>query len=604
MPISSQPTPPNRRPGPAIDPIVSLAFSIYAAPKRYALLLGSGLSTGAGIPTGWQITLDLVNRLAAVSGETPGDDPEAWYRDRYGESPSYSRLLDELAKRSDDRQSTLRTYIEPDGEDAESGDKQPTAAHNAIASLVHDGFINVIITTNFDRLLERALSDAGVEPVVLSASDQVQGALPPHHTQCTILKLHGDYLNSPIRNTEDELAQYPESVDKFLDRIIDDYGLVICGWSGEWDSALREAIFRAPSRRFTTYWASIDEPSPKATDLIRHRDATRIMINDADTFFRTLTDRVMALAEFTPPHPASTDAAVAVLKRYLSESRFKIQLSDFVTAEVDKLAQRTSREHFPVTQGTPIDASLIRERLDAYEAAAATALSLAMVGGAWSEAEHVRIWQDALRQLERRGEQSGRLTAYLNLEQVPATLLLYALGLGTIHADRLSFLSAILSTPLPRRMGDDPEILRRAGTELPPYMLWRRDAIAGYENRKLPLNDWIHNCLRSYAHELTRDLTTYTEMFDKLEILVALNFAHRPPIPWLGKDEFLLRGAFGYRQENRERIVSEVERSLSLDGDQSPYVASGIFGDSPPECASVLNAFKQNIPRSPFDWGG
>ena len=600
MPISSQPTPPSRLPGPTIDPIVSLAFSIHAAPKRYALLLGSGLSTGAGIPTGWQITLDLVNRLAAVSGETPGDDPEAWYRDRYGEPPSYSRLLDELAKGPDDRQSILRSYIEPRDEDAESGDKQPTAAHNAIASLVRDGFINVIITTNFDRLLERALSDAGVEPVVLSTSNQVQGALSPHHTQCTVLKLHGDYLNSPIRNTEDELAQYEEPVDKFLDRIIDDYGLIICGWSGEWDSALREAIFRAPSRRFTTYWTSIDEPSDKATDLIRHRGATRITINDADTFFRMLADRVMALAEFTPPHPASTDAAVAVLKRYLSESRFKIQLSDFIATEVDKLAQRTSREHFPVSQGTPIDASLIRERLDAYEAAAATALSLAMVGGAWSEAEHVRIWQDALRRLEQRGERSGIMT-YRDLEQVPATLLLYALGLGAIHADRLSFLSAVLSTPLPRRMDDDPDILRRAGTGFPPYMLWRRKPIVGYENRMLPLNDWIHDRLRSHARELTRDSTTYTEMFDKLEILVALNFAHRPPVPWLGKDEFLLRGAFGYRQENREQIISEIERSLSLDGNQSPYVTSGIFGDSPSECASVLDAFKQNIPRSPFD---
>ena len=602
MPISSQPTPPTRRPGPAIDPIVSLAFSIHAAPKRYALLLGSGLSTGAGIPTGWQITLDLVNRLAAVSGETPGDDPEAWYRDRYGESPSYSRLLDELAKGSDDRQSILRAYIEPDGEEAESGDKQPTAAHNAIASLVHDGFINVIITTNFDRLLERALSDAGVEPVVLSASDQVQGALPPHHTQCTILKLHGDYLNSPIRNTEDELAQYPEPVDKFLDRIIDDYGLVICGWSGEWDSALREAIFRAPSRRFTTYWTSIDEPSDKAKDLIRHRDATRITINDADTFFRTLADRVMALTEFTPPHPASTDAAVAVLKRYLSESRFNIQLSDFIRAEVDDVAERTSVDHFPVARSTSPDSSAIRERLDAYAAATGTLVSLAMVAGAWGEAEHARMWRDALVHLGAQPQRDG-LVVYLDLQRIPATLLLYALGLGAVYADRLPFLASILDTSLPRLPGDDLSVRWRAATVLPPYMLSLKEPIHGYENRAFRLSHWLHDRLQPRAHELTRDSDIYTGMFDKLEILVALNSAHRPPDPRFDKDEFILLGAFVLRQENRERIVSEIEESLSLHGDESPYVTSGVFGGSRSECSSVLEAFKRKT-RSSTRWDG
>ena len=602
MPTISQPAPPNRRQGPAIDPIVSLAFSIQAAPRRYALLLGSGLSTGAGIPTGWQIILDLVNKLAAASGETTGDDPEGWYRERYGETPNYSRLLGDLAKTPDDRQSILRAYIEPGEDDAESGGKQPTAAHHAIASLVRDGFINVIITTNFDRLLERALSDVGVEPVVLSTPEQVQGALPPHQAPpCTILKLHGDYLNSTIRNTEAELAQYPPAVDALLDRIIDDYGLVICGWSGEWDSALREAIFRAPSRRFATCWTTIGEPSVKASELIRHRDAEVVPINDADTFFRALTDRVTALSEFTPPHPASTDAAVVVLKRYLSESRFRIQLSDFIKSEVDDVADRTSVDHFPVAPGTPTDASAIRERLDAYAEATGTLVSLAMVAGAWSESEHIRIWRDALRRLAPQASRPG-LTAYLNLEHVPATLLLYALGLGAIHAGRLPFLSDVLSTPLPRHIGDDPDMLRRAGTEFPPYMLWRTEPITGYENRRLPLTDWIHDCLKSHARELTRDSSTYTEMFDKLEILVALNFAHRPPVPWLDKDGFILLGAFGYRQDNREQIVSEIERSLSLDGDQSPYVTSGIFGDSAAECASVLEAFKRKIPRGPFGW--
>ena len=52
-----------------IDPVHSLAFSIQANPGVYAVLVGSGVSRTAKIPTGWEIILDLIRKLAAVHGE-------------------------------------------------------------------------------------------------------------------------------------------------------------------------------------------------------------------------------------------------------------------------------------------------------------------------------------------------------------------------------------------------------------------------------------------------------------------------------------------------------------------------------------------------------
>ncbi len=40
-----------------IDPVHSLAFSIQANPGVYAVLVGSGVSRAAKVPTGWEITL-------------------------------------------------------------------------------------------------------------------------------------------------------------------------------------------------------------------------------------------------------------------------------------------------------------------------------------------------------------------------------------------------------------------------------------------------------------------------------------------------------------------------------------------------------------------
>ena len=80
-----------------IEPMVSLAFTLHANPGAYAALIGSGVSVGAGIPTGWQVVLDLISKLARVVGENPGDDLAAWYQQRFGEEPDYSKLLDALA---------------------------------------------------------------------------------------------------------------------------------------------------------------------------------------------------------------------------------------------------------------------------------------------------------------------------------------------------------------------------------------------------------------------------------------------------------------------------------------------------------------------------
>ena len=269
-----------------IDPIDSLAFSIQANPGVYVLLLGSGVSRAAQIPTGWEITLDLIRKLATASGELAEPDPEQWYREKYGEEPDYSKLIHGLAKTQADRQLLLLPYFEASQQEREESAKQPTAAHRAIAQLVVQGFVKVVVTTNFDRLMERALEDTGISPTVVSSPDQVRGMLPLVHTQHCVIKVHGDYLDTRIRNTPSELNEYPEEFDRLLDQIFDEFGLVVCGWSAGWDVALRDAIVRTPSRRFTTYWSVLGKPSDDARQVIAHRRAEVIDIAGADGILR------------------------------------------------------------------------------------------------------------------------------------------------------------------------------------------------------------------------------------------------------------------------------------------------------------------------------
>ena len=124
------------------DPLESLAVSMHVNRGIYALLLGSGISQSAGIPTGWEIVRDLIRKLARLRGEEhEPSHPEKWFTLTFGKEPDYSEILDELVKSSAERTQLLRSYFEPTDEEREEGLKQPTQAHRAIADLVTKGYV-------------------------------------------------------------------------------------------------------------------------------------------------------------------------------------------------------------------------------------------------------------------------------------------------------------------------------------------------------------------------------------------------------------------------------------------------------------------------------
>lgn len=582
-----------------IDPTDSLAFSIQANRGVYALLIGSGVSRAAQIPTGWDITLDLIRKLAAASGESAEPDPEKWYRAKYDEVPDYSKLIDGLAKTQTERQQLLRPYFEPSEEEREENAKQPTAAHKAIAWLVAQGFVKVIITTNFDRLLEKSLEEVGVEPVVISSEEQVKGMVPLIHTQHCLVKLHGDYLDTRILNTPSELSAYPAEFNRLLDRIFDEFGLVVCGWSADWDFALRDALFRAPSRRFTTYWAAYGQLKDEAQRLITHRRAQVIDIENADKFFGTVQEKVASIEQFSQPHPLSTQAAVASLKRYLPEPRYQIQLSDLIAESVERVVEAVSTSQFDVNSPEP-DTETVTARVRAYEAACSTLLAMAATGGRWAEEGHFGNWRHALERMATLPLVTSK-PMWFGLQRYPATLIFYALGLGALLSDRLHFLGDLFSTEIPSPDGRTATV-----TQILPASCMFRDTVnygqsmmqslEGMENRNTPLSDWIHATVRQHIGITITSDKQYDLMFDKLEILMAFSDAyHRERA---GGPYWAPVGSFVWRSNTRERILREIEESIATRQHESPFVRSGIFGKTADECAASIQQFKEFVTKA------
>lgn len=112
--------------------------------------------------------------------------------------------------------------------------------------------VRVILTLNFDHLTEQALRAEGIEPTVIATPADVAGMAPLHTLDCCVIHLHGDYLNpTSMLNTVAELEAYHPETAALLQRVLEDYGLIVAGWSSRYDPALRAAISAHYPSRYT-----------------------------------------------------------------------------------------------------------------------------------------------------------------------------------------------------------------------------------------------------------------------------------------------------------------------------------------------------------------
>lgn len=284
-------------PSPRIDHRTALASGLFDSPGVYAFLIGSGMSSAAGILTGWQVAQELVRRVARDRGvdlDSSGLAPEEWWeQEGFGEL-SYSALIEGLAETELARRALLRRFFEP----GPANPVGPSAAHHRLAQLCGLGLVKVILTTNFDPLIEQSLATIGLVPQVISSEGQVKGMTPLHHARLTVIKVHGDYASPVLKNTALELSRFGRRMNRLLDEVFDCFGLVSVGWSATWDHALRGAIERRSSRRYPTYYAAHrGELSETAERLVAQQGSKVIAIGEANVFFDDLLDRIQILSE-------------------------------------------------------------------------------------------------------------------------------------------------------------------------------------------------------------------------------------------------------------------------------------------------------------------
>ena len=564
-----------------IDPLESLAFAMHSQRGTHALLLGSGISTSAGIPTGWNIMLDLIQKLARMKGAKGIDESNAekWYCDKFGEDKlAYSSILSGLAKTSAERQHLLQKYFEPTKQEREDGEKQPAKAHHAIAELMGKGFVRIIITTNFDRLLENALREHGVEPLVIKSYSDIKGMAPlAHQKGPCIIKLNGDYKDTNLRNIKSELGEYSRDMRKLLKQIFDEFGLIVCGWSAEWDEGLRKLIMETKTRRYTTYWATRREPGEAAQDVIKKRDAQIIRIEGADSFFQRLREHLQSLDDISRPHPLSINMAVAALKRYLPEEKHLIKMNDLLQPVVKQT--ETAISEIALNSPAPT-ADTVLQRCGQYATTMSQLMSLAVVGAHWEQPYHRDIWKKMLSRLSNDKDGDGYL-AWRIMRRFPGTLILYALGMGAMANDKLAFIGHILQAkakfkiPVGAVAGYITPVRKPhelVSTRIMPVSIVGESGFS-YED-VWRVSNRMHDIMYKHAGQFFANQDEYTRAFGQLEMLLFLNcLVHSEDEDWDPYGSYMWR----YKDSHVEWL-KEVRESIKMEQGQHEMVQAGIFG--------------------------
>lgn len=229
--------------------------------SRLAWFVGAGASVSAGIPTGYDMILDLKACLYADASNLPRaqvdpSDPlwaeriTAYFDNNHGfpaagDPAEYSIAFELMHPSRSDR----RAYIE---EQVLKG--TASYGHRVLAALISAKKIPCIVTTNFDPLIEHAATvaddalpaadRANLTVATISTADRAERVVKDQSWPL-LIKLHGDYQDTWLKNTTDELRAQDERLRRSLITVCQSLGLLVVGYSGRDESvmtALREAI--------------------------------------------------------------------------------------------------------------------------------------------------------------------------------------------------------------------------------------------------------------------------------------------------------------------------------------------------------------------------
>jgi tetratricopeptide (TPR) repeat protein len=250
---------------------------------KFAFLLGSGASVSSGIPAGGALVERWYQELVESYGAEALKDWEGSeehlkgvsdpkrraefysviYQKRFGHNPELGY-------------SALRQIME--GQD-------PSLGYFILSQIVAETKHNIVLTTNFDSLLEDSVRSYTAKIPFVAGHEQLAEHVATHEDRPIIIKLHRDLLLKPL-NTEEETGCLADSWRETLAPILNTSHLIVLGYGGNDGSLMGFLEGVDVTRRKGIYWCirEGDELTDRIRGVLRSEHDRIVRIPDFDHF--------------------------------------------------------------------------------------------------------------------------------------------------------------------------------------------------------------------------------------------------------------------------------------------------------------------------------
>lgn len=574
--------------------LTTLSVSMYTNKGAYALLLGSGISVPAHIKSGWGIEEELIKMIAITNGVSEAPDWHDWYKKEYSEKATYTSLLSKLAKKPTERVQLMRPFFEPSEGEKELGYKLPTQAHHKIANLAKKGYIKVILTTNFDQLMENALKDAQVHCQVIKNENDIKTATPLiHYPGVTIVKINGDMGDCNFRNTEAELSDYPEAFQSFLQRIFSDFGVISSGWSAKWDTGLIEILKKAPVSRYNSFFTDCTV-NENLKELAINRKGEFLQVDSANTVFSNLCDGIASLEKADISKSMSKDIILARTKKYLVSDVYRIEYDDLVREQCNLAKTAILKEAY-------YNFELTKERFDHYaslhEKAVSNLIDMSILVGTYGKDYHIQAMINCIVELCLKPFVNGE--AFRNdtvcLHSLGAVLVFNAFGLSLVKNNKFKALNNLFGTnvPPPNFIGfHRKKLLEIIGQQNIDNSLLEKSV----DSYSCPRSGFIKKKLKPYFEGICYG-DEFTNEFDKWELLESLMFIYNM-FNRFSPSIFPVGGFVGHANKySQEDSFTEFYESAEGLKQNWPPIQQGLFGGKYENYVETLHSAERALGR-------
>ena len=323
--------------------------------RRFCFIFGSGASVESGIPTGNTLEMRWMDCLMGLSGDggIKAMDPERtrhFAESLHAEKKlqhTFQQIRDdwENAKKEKRPMSSeyyfdiyrLRFHLDP-----QSGYRylervmdpcEPSLGYHSLALILTNGnrhpsrteenLHNLVITTNFDSLVEDALSLYTDQRPLVANHESLAAFIHPDIRRPIVAKVHRGLMYDPFNNPQNT-SKLKKEWSKILEYALNAYTPIVVGYGGG-DGSLMSALQRAEFRN-GIYWCfrkASGLPDPKIQDFLEKQEGYLVETEGFDALMMelgiTLFDQMISPDETRSHFKTQSDRRMGVYTNQWNE---------------------------------------------------------------------------------------------------------------------------------------------------------------------------------------------------------------------------------------------------------------------------------------------